>query len=83
MRLITRLVRSTSYDAYKVSLRNNAGEIVGLVAISRDVTERKRTEEVLRRAHDELEARVRERTVEIAKANEGLQCRGGPAQAGG
>jgi PAS domain S-box-containing protein len=35
--------------------------------------ERKRVEEALRQAHDELELRVRERTAELALANESLQ----------
>lgn len=35
--------------------------------------ERKRVEEALRQAHDELELRVRERTAELALANECLQ----------
>jgi PAS domain S-box-containing protein len=42
--------------------RNEAGEIQGVFAAARDVTERKRAEEALRRAHDELEKIVRERT---------------------
>lgn len=36
--------------------------------------ERKRTEDVLRRAHDELEMRVRERTRELARANAELRA---------
>jgi len=38
-----------------------------------DITERKRTEEDLRKAHDELEKRVQERTIEISKAVQSLQ----------
>jgi PAS domain S-box-containing protein len=44
---------------------NEAGEVQGVFAAARDVTERKRAEEALRRAHDELEQIVRERTNEL------------------
>ena len=49
---------------------NNA---FGLLAVIRDVTRRKEVEEELRQAHDRLEARVAERTSELAAANEALK----------
>jgi len=51
---------------------NEAGEVVGVLGVSRDVTERKRVADELRRARDELEARVEERTAELLAANERL-----------
>jgi PAS domain S-box-containing protein len=44
-----------------------------LLAVSRDVSDRKRAQEALRRAADELEVRVRERTDDLLKANELLK----------
>ena len=44
------------------------GEVVGAVIAFVDITERKRDAEALRRAHDELEARVDRRTRELSQA---------------
>ncbi len=54
------------------SILNDAGEILYYVAIGRDITERKRAEEALQRAHDALEERVEARTAELARLNETL-----------
>jgi PAS domain S-box-containing protein len=49
------------------------GVVAGLVGVVIDITERKEAENVLRRARDDLEQRVHERTAALAKANEELQ----------
>ena len=54
------------------ALRDGEGRLVGYVKIARDLTPRKELEDALRRAHDELEERVRERTLELAEANVSL-----------
>jgi PAS domain S-box-containing protein len=46
---------------------------VGTVGISRDISKRKRAEEKLRQAHDDLERIVKERTAELEQANEQLR----------
>jgi PAS domain S-box-containing protein len=53
-------------------LRDEGGAVVGYAKIARDLTAQKRAEEALRRAHDELEARVKERTSELQEVNESL-----------
>jgi PAS domain S-box-containing protein len=48
------------------------GEIIAATLISRDITDRKRAEEALQKAHDELEEKVKQRTAELARANDEL-----------
>jgi PAS domain S-box-containing protein len=47
-------------------------QVAGLVAVLQDITARVQAEEALRRAHDELEERVEERTAALRLANEQL-----------
>ena len=65
--------RETWVSTTKIPLRSKGGRVIGTFGISRDVTERKRAEETLRRQHDLLEVRVQERTAELASANLSLQ----------
>jgi len=45
--------------------RNEVGEIQGVFAAARDITEREKAQEALKRAHDALEQKVQERTSEL------------------
>jgi PAS domain S-box-containing protein len=47
--------------------------VPGLLAVIRDISEHKKAQEELQRAHDELETRVEQRTNELKKTNELLE----------
>jgi len=46
-------------------LRGSQGEVIGAVVALTDITERKRVEEALKAAHDEMEQKVKDRTAEL------------------
>jgi len=48
--------------------KDAAGNVAGVFAAARDITERKRAEDALLRAHDELEFKVEERTSELSSS---------------
>ena len=68
--------RNKSGELFWVEVSLKSANITGqrrILAVVRDITERKRMEKELRQARDELELRVQERTAELEKANEKLR----------
>jgi PAS domain S-box-containing protein len=53
---------------------NEDGEIQGVFAAARDVTELRQAQSDLRKSHEELERRVEERTVELKERTEALEA---------
>ena len=57
----------------KVVSDSTTGEIAQVIAVTRDITERKKAEELLNEHQNSLEKTVRERTAELQKANSTLK----------
>jgi PAS domain S-box-containing protein len=53
--------------------KNDRGEIVRWIGTCTDIEDQKRAEEGLRQAHEKLEERVRQRTLELSRATEGFR----------
>ncbi|MGB7441570.1 MAG: PAS domain S-box protein [Coleofasciculaceae cyanobacterium] len=54
------------------ALRDKKGQLRGFAKVVRDITERKRVELALQKAHNQLEQRVLERTAELSETNQRL-----------
>jgi PAS domain S-box-containing protein len=54
-------------------MHDSKGRLTGFIAVEMDISERKKMEDALRQAHDELEHRVNRRTAELLKTNEAMQ----------
>ncbi|MBW1743675.1 MAG: PAS domain-containing protein [Deltaproteobacteria bacterium] len=54
-------------------VRDNNAKTIGTVEFTVDISDHKRTAEALRKARDELELRVEERTAELTEANKQLR----------
>lgn len=59
-------------DDSAAPIKDDKGNITGVVLVFRDVTERENALAEICKYRDDLEIRVHERTTELAKANEGL-----------
>lgn len=60
-------------QAHIFPIRNEQGAIYRIGGVVEDVTARKETEEALQRAHEELDRRVQERTLELSRTVEKLR----------
>src|SRR5665811_1766792 len=61
------------YLSVKFPLLNAELKPYAVCGIATDITERKRAEKALAKAHDELELQVQERTADLKKANVELE----------
>ncbi len=53
--------------------RDENGEVIGVFAAARDITERKKAEEALKKAYDNLEEIIEERTAQLEQAYNSLK----------
>ncbi|NBA97430.1 response regulator [Pseudomonas sp. R5(2019)] len=60
-------------DVRARAIRKTDGEVIALVGVSSDITERKQAEEQLRRLNENLEQQIEERTVQIRQNEEALR----------
>jgi PAS domain S-box-containing protein len=70
--LISRDGRKVPIEDSAAPIRNSEGELLGVVLVFQDVTEKRLAQEEICRARDELEIRVQERTAELEKVNRDL-----------
>ncbi len=53
-------------------IHGDSGEIINYLAVKQDITERKQAEDEIRQLNSSLEARIKERTAELAETNANL-----------
>jgi len=71
--LIARDGRSIPIEDSAAPILNAEGRVIGVVLVFRDVTEKRRAAEALRKSHDALDRKVKERTRELTETNRDLK----------
>ncbi|MBI4319053.1 MAG: PAS domain S-box protein, partial [Chloroflexi bacterium] len=72
-KLIARNGKEIPIDENAAPIKDDKGSIIGVILVFRDITEREKAEEELRRAYSELEERVAVRTADLAFTNKHLK----------
>lgn len=62
-------------DVVVTRIQNEQGSLIGFSKVTRDLTERKKAEDEIRKLNEDLERRVAERTAALMEANEILEQR--------
>ncbi len=65
--ILTKDQEERDIEWYNKTLQDAEGNVLGVLCIGQDVTKRRQTEALLRKAHDESEQRVQERTIELER----------------
>lgn len=60
------------YESRGMPLRDKHGEVVGIIGVSTDITQRLQSDAALQQANEELEFRVDERTAALKESNDEL-----------
>ncbi|MEI8084846.1 MAG: PAS domain S-box protein [Paludibacter sp.] len=60
-------------DTNKIPLKDSEGNLIGLLGVVTNITERKLAQDALKKLNEELEGRVKKRTLELEKTNNSLQ----------
>lgn len=58
----------------KTVCRNQQGEVIGIIGVSRDISDRKLAEQQIKQLNQDLERRVKERTAQLEIANKELEA---------